>query len=83
MYSDLTFFIVVMSNHQASNNRGVPAVMQPRVKEPGDPARLEMRGPAGAGEGRRGGTGDGGRGETGSAGSEERRVRSERRGPDI
>ena len=42
-----------------------------------------MRGPAGAGESRRGGTGDGGRGETGSAGSEERRVRSERRGPDI
>ena len=72
-----------MSNHQASNNRGVPAVMQPRVKEPGDPARLEMRGPAGAGEGRRGGTGDGGKGETGSAGSEERRVRSEKGGPDI
>ena len=72
-----------MSNHQASNNRGVPAVMQLRVKEPGDPARLEMRGPAGAGEGRRGGTGDGGRGETGSAGSEEMRVKSEKGGPDI
>ena len=33
-------FIVVMSNLQASNNRGVPSVAQPSVKEPGDPARL-------------------------------------------
>ena len=82
--SDLTFFIVVMSN-QVRANRGVPAKKLPSVKEPGDPARPEVRGPAGAGEGRRGGTGDGGRGETGSAGSEEgrQRVRSERRGPDI
>ena len=68
MYSDLIIFIVVMSNHQAINIRCVPAVKQPSVTEPGDLARLEKRGPAGAGEGRRGGTGDGGR------------VRSERRG---
>ena len=73
-----------MSNHQESNIRDqLPAVKQPNVLEPGDPARLVMRGPAGAGEGQRGGTGDGGRGATGSDGSEERRVKSDRRGPDI
>ena len=82
MYSDLILFIVVMSNHQARNIRCVPAVKQPSVSEPDDPARLEMLGPAGAGEGQRGGTGDGGRGATGSDGSEERRVKSEMRGPD-
>ena len=55
-------FVLVMSNHQASNICDqLPAVKQPNVSEPGDLARLEMRGPAGAGEGRRGGTGDGGR----------------------
>ena len=77
-------FVLVMSNHQASNICDqLPAVKQPNVSEPGDLARLEMRGPAGAGEGRRGGTGDGGRGATGATGSEERRVKSDRRGPDI
>ena len=52
-----------MSN-QVSANRGVPAVKLPSVREPGDPAWPEVRGPACAGEGRGGGTGDGGRGET-------------------
>ena len=61
-----------MSN-QVSANRGVPAVKLPSVREPGDPAWPEVRGPACAGEGRGGGTGDGGRGETGGAGSEEGR----------
>ena len=70
-----------MSN-QVSANRGVPAEKLPSVKEPGDPARPEVRGPAGAGEGRRGGTGDGGRGETGAAGSEEGRHRSKKVRPE-
>ena len=44
--------------------------------------RPEVRGPAGAGEGRRGGTGDGGRGATGAAGSEEGRPWSKKVRPD-
>ena len=47
--------------------RGVPSVKEPGVTEPGDPAQQEMRGP----------------GPASGGGGEERRVRSERRGPDI